>query len=193
MEFTSHAIAVLPEGLRLMGCLLHSVPGAVGRLATHDGGEHLVAHHRVDATLTPCQLRTGLLQPMVPGVPHLSRVIRSIELTGSLVEIGGGLCQRSHPSAPDERWFGTVLGPERVAELAAACPSEVDHVDIRVRIHADLELGASAVCISGDTGASLRLDAVACWLHSRCLIEELIAHVAGAAGAAGTAGTTGSA
>lgn len=175
---TRRPVGLLPEHLRLGVCLLHALPGAVGSLRTHRGDDHVVAHHRADATLTPCQLRSGLLEPVVPGVPHLLGVIDRVECTGGALDLGGGIFQRCHPAAGDERWFATVLDADTVTSIVAACPSEIAHADVSVRISADVELGACAVCVSSETHIGLRLDEVACRLHAECLVTELAVHVA---------------
>jgi hypothetical protein len=153
------------------------MPGAVGLVRTTGGDELLVAHHRIDAVLTPCQLRAGLLEPVALGAPHLSSVVDRVECTGGAVDLGAGLFQRSHPSVADERWFSTSLSAEAVLALVATCPKEIEHPEVSVRISADVELGACAVCVSASAGIGLRLDEVAAWLHGQCLVAELIEHV----------------
>ena len=165
--------------LALGACFLHAVPGAIGGIETSDG-ERFVVAHRSDALLTPCQLRAGLLEPPRPGVPHLSEIIRSVDVTGGVVDIGAGLYQRSHPAAPDERWFATTLHPDRIMHIARDCPTDLDHAAVAVDIKADAELGASAVLLRADR-IGVRLDAVACWLHGRCLVDELIDQAGAAA------------
>jgi hypothetical protein len=117
--------------LALGACFLHAVPGAIGGIETSDG-ERFVVAHRSDALLTPCQLRAGLLEPPRPGVPHLSEIIRSVDVTGGVVDIGAGLYQRSHPAAPDERWFTTTLHPDRIMHIARDCPTDLDHAAVAV-------------------------------------------------------------
>ncbi len=169
-----HAAPVLSERVRLAACLLHAVPAACGSIEMCHGERYLVAHHRHDAFLTPCELRTGLLQPVVPGVPHLAGMVRSIELVGGAVDAGGGLYRPSHPSGSDERWFVTTLDPERITSADADCPDSIDHSDVGVRVSADVELGVSAVCVSVERVIDPRVDDVARWLHGRCLVDELI-------------------
>jgi hypothetical protein len=164
----------MTERIRLAVCLLHAVPGTWGTIELCRGERLLVAHHRHDALLTPCALRSGLLQPVVPGVPHLADVLRSIEFVGGAVDVGGGLYRRSHPSATEERWFVTTLDPERITGIAADCPDSIDHSDVDVRVGADVELGASAVCISARGQIGTRFDDLARWFHRRCLVDELI-------------------
>ena len=167
-------VTAVPELLRLAACLLHAMPHAVGGIEIGRGRQHLVAQNRHDAMLTPCQLRIGLIEPVIDGVPHLAHVISSLEVTGGAVDLGGGLFQTGHPSGLDERWFATTLRSEIVEEITAQCPPDIDHADIRVRVMADAELDVCAIRVSGNS-AGLRLDAVACWLYERCLVEELLA------------------
>lgn len=176
MFSTNRPVDLLPEQLRLGVCLLHSLPGAVGVVCTRSGERHLVAHHRMDAALTPCQLRAGLLEPVVPGAPHLAAVVDTVECTGGAVDLGAGLFQRSHPAASDERWFATTLTADEVLGLVDQVPADLEHPDVSVRIAADVELGACTVCVSAAAGVGLRLDEIACWLHGQCLVAELIGH-----------------
>jgi hypothetical protein len=172
---TRRPTTTLSQPLRLATCLLHTIPGAIGRLEIDGGDAHLVAHHRSDAPLTPCQLRSAMLEPIVDGIPRLADIVGAIELIGGAVDVGGGLFQRSHPAHADERWFATTLHPDHVISIARLCPSSIDHVDVSVRVSADVELGACAVCVSADPSVGIRLDALASWLHTRCLVDELIA------------------
>jgi hypothetical protein len=154
--------------------LLHAIPYAIGRIDIGQRQQHVVAHHHPEATLTPCQLRMGLLEPVVDGVPHLVDVITSLEVIGGAVDLGGGLFQTGHPSGPEQRWFATTLNAGAVEAIAARCPADVDHEDISVRVLADTDMDVCAIRISGD-GAGFRLDAVAYWLCEQCLVEELLA------------------
>jgi hypothetical protein len=99
-----------------------------------------VAHHRNDAALTPCQLRSALLEPVTPGVAHLADVITAIELVGGLVDVGGGLYQCGHPAGPDQRWFVSTLSADTIRTIAREGPSGIDHSDISVRVAADLDV-----------------------------------------------------
>ncbi len=164
---------VLSERILLATCFVHTVPRVAATIETFNGERFLVAEERSDAILTPCQLRSALLQPMTPGVPHLSAVVRSIEVVSGVVELGGGLYQRCHPSAADERWFVTTLELERILELADEVPATIDHADVSVRVIADTDLGACAVCLSADASVGLRLDELASWLNASCLVDEL--------------------
>lgn len=171
---TARIATVLPERLRIALTLLHVIPGAVGALRTTDGSRFVVAHHRADAVLTPCQLRAGLLEPVVDGVPHLSGLVVDLDVVGGVDDLGGGLYRRSHPAAADERWFATTLGPDRVAALAEGCPPSIEQSDVSIRIAADLDVGVSAVCLTGPPAFATALDAAAWWLEAACLVEELI-------------------
>jgi hypothetical protein len=175
---TTRIATVLPERLRLALTLLHVIPGAIGSLRTTDGSRFVVAHHRRDAVLTPCQLRAGLLEPVVDGVPHLSGLVVDLDVVGGVVDLGAGVYQRSHPSAGDERWFATTLGPDRVSALAQGCPTTIDHAEIAIRIAVDTDLAISAVCMTAPSSLARALDTAAWWLEAACLVEELIAPLA---------------
>lgn len=171
---TSRPVTTIPERLRLAACLLHAMPHAVGRIGIGRTGSHLVAHHRHDAALNPCQLRMGLLEPVVDGVPHIADAITSLEITGGAVDVGGGLFQTGHPSGPQQRWFATTLRAEEIEDIAARCPAEIEHADLSVHVVADTEMNVCAIRVSGD-GVGLRLDAAAWWLYEQCLVAELLA------------------
>ena len=180
----SHVL-VAAEPLRLGACLAHTVANATALVATSSGDRHLVARHRTDATIDPCRLRSALGAPWQRGVPHLADVVVSIEIVGGLVDIGGGLYQRTHPAGPDERWFATPLRSDRIVAIVAGCPLQLPEGSVDVRVCADTMLGVCAVCVSGRPGFGYRLDEAAHWLHAACLVEELIASVTGS-GAPGT-------
>ena len=153
---------------------MHSVPTAAAVVATSTGDRLVVAHHRNDATLDPCQLRTALGAPWQPGVPHFADVVNSIELVGGLLDIGGGLYQRTHPTGADERWFATPLDPDRIVAIVATCPLHLPDGSVGVRVCADSMLGVCAVCVAAGPGFGYRLDEAAHWLHAACLVDELI-------------------
>jgi hypothetical protein len=174
----------VPELTRLTVCLLHTAPGTSATITTPDGRRLVVGHQLRDAATTPCELRAGLLQPRVAGVPHVADVIGSIELVGGLVDLGAGVHQRTSVDGGDERWFATTLPAPAIAAIAATCPPDVDHADVELRVCADPDLGACAVRLSAPRTAGWRLDEVACWLHGRCLVEELLDVVGAGAPAA---------
>lgn len=175
MKPVESRVLVATEMQRLAACLVHAVPSATAVVHTTTGERLLVAGNRTDAALDPCRLRAGLAAPSRPGVPHLADIVRSVEIVGGIVDIGGGLYQRTHPSSADERWFVTTLAAERVAELVGTFPLRIPDEAVTVRVAADTLLGVSAVCLTAGTGFGLRLDEVAHWLHSTCLVEELTA------------------
>lgn len=166
-------VATIPDRIRIAACLLHAIPGAVGLLEIDSKDSFLVAHHRRDASLTPCQLRHALLEPAMEGVPHLSEFITALEITGGAVDLGGGLFQTGHPCSPEHRWFATTLSPEVVENIAIQAPAELDHHDISARVMVDAEMGVCTIRLSGHN-SGLRLDAAAWWLHEQCLVAELL-------------------
>ncbi len=170
---TRPSLSTVPERIRLGVCLAHAVPHTVAVLTARSGARHVVAHHRYDAALTPCQLRSALLQPFEQGVPHIVDTIDSLEIVAGLTELGAGVHQTCHPAGPDQRWFASTLPSDTIEAIAGRCPADIDHRDISVRVLADVDLAVCAVCVSG-TGVGLRLDAAACWLNTQCLVEELL-------------------
>ena len=97
----------------------------------------------------------------------------SCSVAGGVVDIGGGLYQRSHPCSADERWFVTTLADDDVIALATSCPLPipVDAIDVVVR--SDRELGAAAVGVTAAPGFGCRLDEAAFWLNAVCIVAEL--------------------
>jgi hypothetical protein len=182
-------VIVAAEHLRLGACLVHSVPGASAVAITHRGERLVVSPLRRTAALDPCQLRAGLVAPHRPGVPHLGEVLARIDVVGGLLDIGGGLYQRSHPAGSDERWFVTPLAPDRVVELVGGCPVQLPDGAVDVRVCADTLLGAAAVCVAAGPGFGYRLDEVAHWLHAACLVDELIESAGGGRDTGGAPGS----
>lgn len=175
LQFPIHRpVTNVPALLRQTACLLHVMPHAVGVIEIDRSGPYVVAHHRHDAVLTPCQLRRALLEPVVDGVPHLASVIVALEVTGGALDLGGGLFQTGHPTGCEQRWFATTLRSEVVEDLAARCPTELDDADLSVRVIPDVEMGVCAIRVSGES-TGLRLDAMAWWLYVECVVAELLA------------------
>jgi hypothetical protein len=50
-----------PDQLRLTACLAHTVPGVNVELTCSNDERLIVAHHRLDAHFSPCELRTALI------------------------------------------------------------------------------------------------------------------------------------
>src|SRR4051812_11378913 len=94
----------------------HGVPGVTLRLRCVGGEELVVAAHRLDAHLDPCQLRAAVLVSPRPGAGRLVDNISAVEVHLGLQDLGGGLYRRGGPDG-EERWFATLLGPAALGEL----------------------------------------------------------------------------
>lgn len=165
-------------GLRMAACLAHTVPGVSLVLTCGHGNEILVSYSCLGAQLDPCQLRAGLLCPGVPGVPRLADVVVRVDVANGLLDLGGGLYERSHPGAASERWFATSLDHALVVDLLRAAPADLPDDAIGVTVKPDLGLGVCAVCIRCDDPAYHdRLDEVAVWALSTCMVAELLAEI----------------
>ena len=169
---TTAAVSTVDQ-LRLATCLAHSVPGVSLLLHTVHGDRFLVATHRHDAQLTPCELRIALLTPPRFGAPSVADVVARCSVAGGLVDIGGGLYQRSHPCSADERWFVTTLADAEVCALAQSCPLDIPDDAIDVVVRSDRELGAAAVGVTASLGFGCGLDEAAFWLNAACIVAEL--------------------
>lgn len=154
--------------------MLHAIPHAVGRLDFAPSGSCIVAHQRPDASITPCQLRHRLLQPVLDGVTHLAEAIASLEIIGGAVELGAGLFQTGSASGPGHRWFATTLCAQAVQDIVAHCPAELEDGDVSVRVMPDPEMGVCAIRVSGEPSGPC-LDVAAWWLYEQCLVAELLA------------------
>ena len=53
----------------------------------------------------------------------MADIVGRCSVAGGVVDIGGGLYQRSHSGSTDERWFVTTLADADVCTLATSCPS----------------------------------------------------------------------
>lgn len=164
--------------LRLAACLAHTVPGVSLSLTCRHGGEVLVSYACLGAQLDPCQLRAGLLCPGVPGVPRLADVVVRVDVANGLLDLGGGLYERSHPGAASERWFVTSLDHEHVVDLLRTGPTDLPDDAMAVTVKPDVGLGVCAVCIRCDDRLNQdRLDEVALWALSTCMVAELLAEL----------------
>jgi hypothetical protein len=127
--------------------------------------------------LTCCQLRAALIAPRRVGLAHVSDVITSVDLVGGAIDLGGGLYQRSHPAASDERWFATTLDESAITALVAECPFDLKDDAVNVAVHPDPALGATVVRLAAAVGFGCHLDEVAFWLLSKCMTAELLVRV----------------
>ena len=83
------------EVIRTGVALVHAIPGAAAMVTMSGGDQFLVAHHRPDALLTPCQLRAALIEPPLPGAAELIDSMTAMHLVGGVTHLGGGLFARS--------------------------------------------------------------------------------------------------
>jgi len=166
---------MVDEGmLRMVTALGHGVPGVTLRLRFVNDEELVVAAHRLDAHLDPCQLRAAVLVPPRPGAGRLVDDISAVEVHLGLQDLGGGLYRRGGPDG-EERWFATLLGPAALGELLDRCPVDVPDESMAAAVKPDEELGATLVCVTANhPSVSAHLDAVASWALGVCMVEELL-------------------
>jgi hypothetical protein len=161
--------------LRLIACLAHVVPGVTVELRFGNDESVHAAHHRLGADLDPCQLRGAVLAPVRLGVPRLVDVISSADITGGVEHLGAGIYRRHHPCGSEERWFLAELGHDRVVDLLAACPFDAPDELVDVTVMPDLELGVCAVrLVVGSVANAWRIDEIAIWGATACMVEEVI-------------------
>lgn len=162
------------EQVRLATGLAHTVPGLALDLRLRSGFDVTVAHQRLDAQLTPCQLRTALLAPRLPGRYHTLDSIAGVAVAGGALHLGGGVYARGHSPLGGERWFATTLSHDAVVAALASDPFELPELSIEVRVLPDPPLGVSVV-----RARALQprwfgvLDEVAHWAVTECLVGEL--------------------
>lgn len=158
--------------------LAHSVPGARLHITLRDGTSVLVAAGCLGA-LTPCQFRSAVLEPARGST--LLDAVAGVEVVGGLVDLGGGLYARGDLGG-SERWFVTTLTPAAVGEALSDSPEGVPDDAFETLLRPDTELGAGAVGLRALHPAYAgRLDEVAHWALTRCLVAELIAGAAAVA------------
>lgn len=162
--------------------LAHTAPHVTLLATTACGGQFRVSHHDPRATMTPCELRNTYAAPRHAGRPHARDAVVGLEVVSGLVDLGGGMFQRAHPSAPDERWFTVGLTHDDLIEIAHRCPRELGGESLDVVLKPDALMGACTVVMSGDDPAVL--DATACWFLAACLAEELLRGALGTTSAA---------
>jgi hypothetical protein len=104
------------------------------------------------------------------ALPHLVDALDRALLQGGLDDLGGGVYQRG-----DERWLATYLPAGVLVEMFAAAPLDLPDESIAVGVRPDVELGATAICITAaDAAYASRLDEVALWAIAACAVEELL-------------------
>lgn len=164
-----------PDRLREAACLAHTVPGVSLRLTTASCDTILVSHTCLGAALDPCRLRSLLIADDADAVAAVAS-LRRAEIIGGVVHLGGGLFQRSDPSAADERWFVTSLDHESIVDIVEHCPpDERAAPSVAVTVEPDRALGWCAVRVRDERGDTSTLDLGATWLLTACLVGELVA------------------
>jgi hypothetical protein len=161
------------ESLRLSVGLVHAVPGAELRLTTTDDQVVVISTHP-GADLDPCAMRRTVLASACPAKPDLSRWISAVDIGGSLKSCGAGL-YRARSGLTEQRWFASLLRPERVLDLLEAVDvSAVPDDALLASVRPDPALGMSSVCISVAAPClEKRMDEIASAAYAACLIEEL--------------------
>ena len=158
---------------RVATALAHCIPGVTLEVTCSNGDRLLVAHHRLDAQLDPCQFRLAVLAEQTVGMPGLADVVVAAELRSGVDDLGAGLYQRVGDSG-DERWFATTLGPLGVNEVFDTCELDMIEQAMTARILPDSCLGVTVVCLTvNHLPSAHRLDEVAAWSVAACLVAEL--------------------
>jgi hypothetical protein len=162
-----------PMLLRHMVALAHSVPGVTLELEGTDGARLIVAHHRLDAHLDPCQLRRLVVLEGDHRTQQLLRTIRGVRIVAGLADIGAGLHRR--PGTVEQRWFATSLTHQQLEATLADCPMGLPDGAMNVVAHPDPELGVTAVSVvTNHPSFDRQLDSVATWALASVMTAELI-------------------
>jgi hypothetical protein len=163
----------LVSQLRLATALAHTIPGVTLELAGAPGDEMTVAYDRLDAALTPCQLRAAVLAEGRAGL-RLLDTVSSVRIGRGLEHLGGGLYRRSG-AAGDERWFATLLDLETSSATFDRCDLDIPHETMNVTLRPDAALGVTVVRIAtNDPAFGFRLDEVGFWALAACMVEETV-------------------
>lgn len=163
------------DELRLASALAHTAPGVTLELSTDVGREFVVAYHRTDAALDPCRLR-GLVASARRGepAPLLERLV-GIRVAQGPEDLGGGIF-RSIDGVVEQRWIPTLVPHETVLEVLAGCPIDPPGDALHVRVAVDTELATTMLCLTAAHRLwEWRLDELAVWAQSACLVAELTA------------------
>jgi hypothetical protein len=167
---------IRPDHLCLATCLAHTVPGVTIELVFCNDEHVVVAHHRLDAHFSPCELRSALLADHQPGVPRFADLVTDASITSGLLHLGGGLYERRGDQGA-ERWFATLLDDVRLGDVFRSNPFDLPDHAVDVQLLPDPDLGATAVCVTCDDQNAGSLDEVASWALAACMVSELLADV----------------
>lgn len=164
--------------IRLAVALAHSIPGVRLHVSLRDGTTVLVGAGLVGA-LTPCQFRAAVLEPVRGQV--LMDAVAEVDVVGGVVDLGGALYARGDARG-SERWFASTLTPAAVGEALSDSPDGIPDDAFETLLRPDPELGAGAIGLRALHPAFMgRLDEVAHWALTRCLVAELVAEAAAVA------------
>jgi hypothetical protein len=162
------------ESVRIAAALAHCIPGITLELTCSNHDQLIVAYHRLDAQLDPCQLRRALIAEPSAGLPRLADAITEVTIRLGVDDLGAGLYGRSGDRG-DERWFATTLGPVAVNEMFETCTIDIAEQAMAARIVPDGCLGVTVVCLTvNDHTTAHRLDEVAAWSVASCMVGELV-------------------
>jgi hypothetical protein len=163
--------------VRIAVALAHSIPGVRLQVTLRDGSTVLVGAGCLGA-LTPCQFRAAIVDRDRGQV--LLEAIESVAVSGGLADLGGGLYERGGANGDQtERWFASTLAPDAIADALTGSIAGIPDDAFETVLRPDPELGAGTVCLRAIHPAlDHRLDDVAHWALSRCLVAELLAGVA---------------
>jgi hypothetical protein len=164
----------LTQALHMATALAHTAPGVVLRLDCTGGDTIAVGYGRLGPHLTPCQMRSALVGSGRPGVPHLAATVRDVDIVSGLDHLGGGLYGSGRGATGSQRWFATPLPHHAVVAIAAEHPIDIPDELCAVNVMADSELAVCTVRLVAAPELTHRLDEIAYWLLSRCLVSELL-------------------
>lgn len=153
-----------------LACLAHTIPGISFRIVSPTGETILVSARCLAADLDPCRLRVALATSR--SRPPFGRV----ELVSGLVEVGGGLYQRSHPQAAGERWFVVTTPADRLLDVVGRLALDGPAADeIAVTIGPDEALGLCAVRVRAESDAACaRIDDLSFSVLAACIVDEFL-------------------
>jgi hypothetical protein len=178
------SVVTLPrneQALRLATALAHSAPGVTLRLTCANGERIAVGYGQLGPHLTPCQLRSALIAEPRQGMPRFADAVSGVELVSGLDHIGGGLyaCGAGTAgTAGSQRWFATPLHHEQIVAITVDHPDDMPERFCAVNVLPDTELGVCTVRLVTTAEIAHRLDEIAFWLLSQCLVAELSMSVA---------------
>jgi hypothetical protein len=160
------------ERLRLAVAVGHAVHGAELRVHTDAGDTVIVSTHPA-ASLDHCAMRGLVAASACPAKPDVSEHIVSFELTGAVVDAGGGV-YRVVRHGHEQRWIPSLLHPSRLAELLD--PLRLDGVtddDLHATLKPDGQLGVTLVVLTTAERYVDRLDEAAERSAAAIAVEEL--------------------